>query len=152
MSTLRAGLFLCAFAIHASMVFGHPITRAAHEASLDAHETRTLIASATLRTAAARTPPVAVETCQLTIRLVDARTRSPIDGLVRITRADGGVVPLEGLVNRGIKRSVGKFVHALRQRINEMHRLGLLHPIQPTTPVMPATVLKPNPATLKARR
>jgi hypothetical protein len=31
-------------------------------------------------------------------------------------------------VNRGVRRSAGKFVHALRQRINELHQLGYLHP------------------------
>jgi hypothetical protein len=41
--------------------------------------------------------------CQLTVSLVDAITKQPLDGLVRVTREEGGVVPLAGLVNRGTK-------------------------------------------------
>jgi ribosome-associated toxin RatA of RatAB toxin-antitoxin module len=37
----------------------------------------------------------------------------------------------KGTINRGIRRSTGNFVHALRQRINELHRLGFLHPVTP---------------------
>jgi ribosome-associated toxin RatA of RatAB toxin-antitoxin module len=61
-------------------------------------------------------------------------------------------------VNRGIRRSAGKFVHALRQRINELHRLGLLHP-EPLAPAPgPAPLAgavhtdRPATATIKARR
>ena len=39
----------------------------------------------------------------------------------------------KGAINRGIKRSTGNFVHALRQRINDLHRLGYLHP-EPIAP------------------
>jgi len=66
--------------------------------------------------------------------------------------AEPAVTAPRSFVNKGVRRSVSKFVHALRQHINEQHRLGLLHPLQPATPTMPATVVKPNPATLKARR
>jgi ribosome-associated toxin RatA of RatAB toxin-antitoxin module len=34
-------------------------------------------------------------------------------------------------INRGVRRSAGNFVHALRQRINELHRMGYLHPLSP---------------------
>jgi ribosome-associated toxin RatA of RatAB toxin-antitoxin module len=34
-------------------------------------------------------------------------------------------------INRGVRRSTGNFVHALRQRINDLHRLGYLHPLAP---------------------
>jgi ribosome-associated toxin RatA of RatAB toxin-antitoxin module len=37
----------------------------------------------------------------------------------------------KGAINRGVRRSTGNFVHALRQRINELHRLGYLHPLAP---------------------
>jgi hypothetical protein len=51
----------------------------------------------------AATPLRAAETCQLTVRLIDAETRQPVPGLVRVTQADGRVVPMAGLVNRGAK-------------------------------------------------
>ncbi len=61
-------------------------------------------------------------------------------------------------INRGIKRSTGNFVNALRQRINDLHRLGYLHP-EPIAPrksdarsplvgALPAA----NPSSFKARR
>jgi hypothetical protein len=37
-------------------------------------------------------------------------------------------------VNRGVRRSVSRFVHALRQHIGDLHRLGYLHP-EPAGPV-----------------
>jgi hypothetical protein len=80
----------------------HPITRGAHESSLDPREARTLVAAASLRSAPAN-PTRASETCQVALSLIDAETKQTMDGLVRVTREDGGVVPLAGLVNRGIK-------------------------------------------------
>jgi hypothetical protein len=56
------------------------------------------------------------------------------------------------VINRGVKRLVGKFVHALRQRINELHRMGYLHPNVPhsTSPrIAPAPI---KSTSLKARR
>ena len=66
--------------------------------------------------------------------------------------AEPDVSAPKSFVNKGVRRSAGSFVHALRQRINELHRLGLLHPIAPASPARPATIVEPNPATLKARR
>jgi ribosome-associated toxin RatA of RatAB toxin-antitoxin module len=37
-------------------------------------------------------------------------------------------------INRGVRRSTGNFVNALRQRINELHRLGFLHPLAKPSP------------------
>ena len=64
----------------------------------------------------------------------------------------------KSVVNRGIKRLVGHFVHALRQRVNELHRLGYLHP----EPIRASVVEKadrspligapPSPGALKAGR
>jgi ribosome-associated toxin RatA of RatAB toxin-antitoxin module len=48
--------------------------------------------------------------------------------------AEPDTVAPKGAINRGIKRSTGNFVHALRQRINDLHRLGYLHP----EPIAPA--------------
>jgi hypothetical protein len=39
----------------------------------------------------------------------------------------GGLAP-KSAVNRGVKHSVARFVHALRQHINDLHRLGALQP------------------------
>ena len=47
--------------------------------------------------------------------------------------AEPDTVAPKSAINRGIKRSTGNFVHALRQRINELHRLGYLHP-EPIAP------------------
>jgi ribosome-associated toxin RatA of RatAB toxin-antitoxin module len=55
-------------------------------------------------------------------------------------------------VNRGIKRSASKFVHALRQRINELHRLGYLHPVIPPPGGGTPQSLDLLPSALKAKR
>lgn len=47
--------------------------------------------------------------------------------------AEPDTIAPKSAINRGVKRSTGNFVHALRQRINELHRLGLLHP-EPMAP------------------
>jgi hypothetical protein len=41
-------------------------------------------------------------TCRLTLKLIDSVTKKPRAGLVRIATSDGHVLPLEGLLNRGI--------------------------------------------------
>jgi hypothetical protein len=45
---------------------------------------------------------------------------------------------LRGLVNRKLQGVAAGYVHALRQRINDLHRLGRLHPQQPATPGTPS--------------
>jgi ribosome-associated toxin RatA of RatAB toxin-antitoxin module len=61
-------------------------------------------------------------------------------------------------INRGVKRSTGNFVHALRQRINDLHRLGYLHPqsLEPPRMVGHSPLVGPPPApadtNLKAHR
>ena len=47
--------------------------------------------------------------------------------------AEPDTIAPKSAINHGIKRSTGNFVHALRQRINELHRLGYLHP-EPIAP------------------
>jgi hypothetical protein len=93
---------IAACALGLLKAFAHEPTRRAHEASLDPSETKAL---ANARSLAAITPTSAAadSTCQLTIRLLDAGTRKPLPGLVRITQADGNAVPLAGLVSRGTK-------------------------------------------------
>jgi ribosome-associated toxin RatA of RatAB toxin-antitoxin module len=64
----------------------------------------------------------------------------------------------KSVVNHGIVRSAGNFIHALRQRVNDLHRLGYLHPepiASPPTgraPLAGAPVSPPSPESLKARR
>jgi ribosome-associated toxin RatA of RatAB toxin-antitoxin module len=55
-------------------------------------------------------------------------------------------------LNRSIRRSAGGFVHALRQRINDLHRLGYLKPLPPAKPAHPTPPIAPllNPHELKA--
>jgi ribosome-associated toxin RatA of RatAB toxin-antitoxin module len=48
--------------------------------------------------------------------------------------AEPDVLAPRSTINRSIKKSAAGFVHALRQRINDMHRLGYLHPIAPPAP------------------
>ena len=47
--------------------------------------------------------------------------------------AEPDTIAPKSAINKGVKRSTGNFIHALRQRINELHRLGYLHP-QPMAP------------------
>jgi len=47
--------------------------------------------------------------------------------------AEPDTIAPKSAINKGIKRSTGNFVHALRQRINDLHRLGFLHP-EPIAP------------------
>ena len=42
--------------------------------------------------------------------------------------AEPDTIAPKSAINKGVKRSTSNFVHALRQRINELHRLGYLHP------------------------
>src|SRR5437667_3720627 len=80
----------------------HETTRRAHEASLDPRETKAL---ANGRSIAGVFPPSVAPAplCQLTIRLLDANTRKPLPGLVRITQSDGNVLFLARLISRGTK-------------------------------------------------
>ncbi len=54
-------------------------------------------------------------------------------------------------INRGVRRSTGNFVHALRQRINELHRMGYLHPLAPPSTKAPLAAVPPT-TDLKAHR
>ena len=46
-------------------------------------------------------PTAETATCELTLSLIDAVTKRPLDGLVRITASDGRALALPGLFNRG---------------------------------------------------
>src|SRR5262245_42280869 len=82
--------------------FGHETTRQAHERSLDPREEKS-IARAQSIAFAASAQPGATPSGRLRIHLVDARTRDPIPGVVRVTQSNGDPVPLPGLVSRGTK-------------------------------------------------
>jgi ribosome-associated toxin RatA of RatAB toxin-antitoxin module len=72
--------------------------------------------------------------------------------------AEPDTIAPKSAINHGIVRSVGNFVHALRQRVNDLHRLGHLHPepIAPArgehAPLAGTPVAPPSPESLKARR
>ena len=56
--------------------------------------------------------------------------------------AEPDILAPKSAINKLIRRSASGFVHALRQHINELHRLGYLHPLQPKpepTPALPLT-------------
>lgn len=73
--------------------------------------------------------------------------------------AEPDTIAPKSAINRGIQRSTGNFVNALRQRINDLHRLGYLHP-EPMpiskslahSPLAVPVSLPRHPATLKAHR
>jgi hypothetical protein len=66
--------------------------------------------------------------------------------------AEPDVVAPKSQINKGVRRSAASVVHAIRQRVNELHRLGLLHPIAPAAPAVVAKPTVLEPTTLKARR
>jgi ribosome-associated toxin RatA of RatAB toxin-antitoxin module len=68
--------------------------------------------------------------------------------------AEPGVYAPKSVLNKGVRRSAASFVHALRQRINDLHRVGLLHPNAPAlaAATTPANIIRPAPSTLKAHR
>src|SRR5207249_4938247 len=45
--------------------------------------------------------PRAEAACRLTIKLIDAETKQPLPGLMRITLPDGSAVGLDNMLNRG---------------------------------------------------
>ncbi len=87
--------------LQASAVMGHDSTLHAYEVARDRMEARFIAAGGALA-ALAEPLPAGVPACQLTIKLVDAKTRLPVSGLVRVTRANGEAVPLAGLLYRAI--------------------------------------------------
>ena len=72
--------------------------------------------------------------------------------------AEPDTIAPKSAINHGVVRSAGNFIHALRQRVNDLHRLGYLHPepIAPArdghAPLSGAPVPPPSTESLKARR
>jgi hypothetical protein len=97
-----AGFIATVFALSLLNALPHDATLRAHEAALDPREAKAL-ANARALAAVAPASLAKAESCQLTVRLLDAETRKPLRGLLRITQGDGRAVPLAGLVNRGTK-------------------------------------------------
>lgn len=52
--------------------------------------------------------------------------------------AQPDVLAPRSMINRAVRRTASGFVHALRQRVNDLHRLGLLHPKAPPLKRAPA--------------
>ena len=72
--------------------------------------------------------------------------------------AEPDTVAPKSAINRGIKRSTANFVNALRQRIDDLHRLGYLHP-EPIAPrqsdarsPLVGAPASPSPSSFGARR
>jgi ribosome-associated toxin RatA of RatAB toxin-antitoxin module len=71
--------------------------------------------------------------------------------------AEPDTIAPKSAINKGVRRSTSNFVHALRQRINDMHRLGYLHPqpmpARPSDRCSPLVGTRPtDPGTYKAHR
>jgi ribosome-associated toxin RatA of RatAB toxin-antitoxin module len=72
--------------------------------------------------------------------------------------AEPDTIAPKSAINHGIVRSAGNFIHALRQRVNDLHRMGYLHPepIAPAhdgrAPLAGSPAPPPSPESLKARR
>jgi hypothetical protein len=58
--------------------------------------------------------------------------------------AEPDVTAPRGLINSKVEASTGKYVHALRQRINDLHKLGLLHPRSPPNPNLTSPLTGPR--------
>jgi len=86
-------LFIVIVGMSARSVSAHENTLAAFMSSLSSQDARS--------EAPAPEKSASGSCCRLTLNLVDAATKEPLPGLVRITTADGNVQALEGLFNRG---------------------------------------------------
>src|SRR4051812_35900897 len=90
-----------AFMANAFAALAHDSTLHASEKARDRREVWFIAAGSPLA-ALAEPLPAGTPVCQLTIKLVDEKTRRPIPGLVRVKGADGNAVPLAGLLQRAI--------------------------------------------------
>lgn len=52
-------------------------------------------------------------------------------------------------VNKLVRRTASSFVHALRQRIHDLHSLGYLHPLPNPRPAAPPPLPSPEPTSAK---
>ncbi|MBM3832621.1 MAG: hypothetical protein FJ403_04990 [Verrucomicrobia bacterium] len=92
-------------ALWSPVVFGHEQTRRAHEASLPQSEAKIVARVGSLRKVASNQLRAA-ETCQVTIRLLDAQTSQPVPGLeTEMTRAS---VDLSGKTKTQVDLRAGK--------------------------------------------
>jgi ribosome-associated toxin RatA of RatAB toxin-antitoxin module len=65
--------------------------------------------------------------------------------------AEPDILAPKSAVNKLIRRSASGFVHALRQRINQLHQLGFLHPLQAPPPPGPRLVPPLDASSVKAK-
>jgi hypothetical protein len=106
-----AALFLAV----ATIASAHDLTWTLFDVLQDRAEAR-LIASGVSLAALAAPLPEGAPVCRLKLRLLDAATQKPHGGLVRVLRADGAVLPLNGLVSHGVglpRDHAGRDWHAL---------------------------------------
>jgi hypothetical protein len=52
------------------------------------------------------------------------------------------------LINGRVEVAVAKFVHALRERVNDLRRSGRLHPRVPPSPNLASSLTGPRPAAM----
>jgi len=64
--------------------------------------------------------------------------------------AEPDILAPKGAINKLVRRSASGFVHALRQRINELHRLGFLHPLPKVVQPQPQPAPPLDAASVKA--
>jgi hypothetical protein len=97
-----AGLFLGATLVHSAVLLhAHDLTGTIFDMLQPRAEARLIAAGASL---AAVAPPLpeSEALCRVTVRLLDAATKKPRCGLVRVVRADGTAFPIRGLVSHGV--------------------------------------------------
>ena len=85
---------------------GHEETLTGYENTLDPSETSRVAMASTLRVAPV-SPPVGAKLCRVRIALVDIDTGDPVPGLLRVRNADGAILGLTGLMNRGVMLNRG---------------------------------------------
>lgn len=65
--------------------------------------------------------------------------------------AEPDILAPKSAINKLIRRSASGFVHALRQRINDLHRLGFLHPLPKSVTPQPQPAPPLDAASVKAK-
>jgi hypothetical protein len=65
--------------------------------------------------------------------------------------AEPDILAPKSAINKLVRRSASGFVHALRQRINDLHQLGFLHPLPKLPPPLPQPAPPLDAASVKAK-
>jgi ribosome-associated toxin RatA of RatAB toxin-antitoxin module len=65
--------------------------------------------------------------------------------------AEPDILAPRSAINKLIKRSAAGFVHALRQRINDLHQMGFLHPLPKSVTPQPQPAIPLDASSVKAK-